>query len=213
MIPSVFIVGEGQQIADMFLDEHWYVTETLNSADLVQFTGGHDIHPGMYGEKAHKTTWSYPKRDVFERLVFELARREGRPMAGICRGAQFLNVVNGGKMWQDVDGHNVAGMHRAKCKIGDDEIGVSSTHHQMMRQGPHVELLMTAQVSHKKERIGKKGGVVKVLNDAPDVESLFYHKTGALCFQPHPEYKHVAGIALCRQRYFDYLDHFFHLRV
>lgn len=213
LIPTVHIVGDGQQVADMFLDEKWYVSETISSADLVQFVGGHDVDPSMYGEKAHEHTWSWPNRDVFERLVYEICFKEGRAMAGICRGGQFLNVCNGGTMWQDVDGHGLSAMHGAKCEIGDDHIGVTSTHHQMMRPHKDGHVIMTAKMSSYKERIGKKGTVVKVMNDADDVEAVYYKDSGALCFQPHPEYTHVAGIELCRQRYFDYLDHYFNLRA
>ncbi len=213
MIPTVFIVGEGAQIADMFLDEKWSISETLHQADLIQFTGGHDLNPAMYGEKNHDSTWSWPKRDTYESVVYHLARRDGHPMAGICRGAQFLNVMNGGKMWQDVDGHSLTTLHWVDCNIAGDKIGVSSTHHQMMRAGTVSELLMTATCSTYKERMNKKGGVFKVMNDSPDTEALYYKDSGALCFQPHPEYKHLAGISLCRMRYFDYLDHFFDLRA
>ena len=83
----------------------------------------------------------------------------------------------------------------------------------MMRVGTKAELLMTAKMSSWKERMNKEGGVVKVMNDVDDVEAVFYHDTFAICFQPHPEYKHVARIAVCRERYFDYIDNFFQLRV
>ena len=215
MNPSVFIVGsiEAGPIQNMFLDEGWRIASKWREADLIQFTGGHDVSPLMYGEAPHESTWFWPNRDRFEWLMFELATKYGKSMAGICRGGQFLNVCAGGRMWQDIDGHAIIGMHPVTCHLADEKVMVSSAHHQMMKPTADAIILMTASESTYKERCDKDGMVIKVMNDDLDIEACFYKKEGALCFQPHPEYHHITGIHACRNRYFDYLDEFFGLRA
>jgi len=66
----------------------------------VVFTGGADVSPFMYGEKKLSVTCNDEHRDEQEKLFFE--RYTKVPKVGICRGGQFLNVMNGGKMWQHV---------------------------------------------------------------------------------------------------------------
>src|ERR1700677_4699649 len=64
-----------------------------HSISLVVFTGGADVAPSLYGEEASRETSSYPKRDIFETIVFQKAHSLHKPKVGICRGAQFLNVM------------------------------------------------------------------------------------------------------------------------
>jgi len=100
---KVLIVGGDSIIANMFSKRGWDVTtNTLDpSIDLVQFTGGEDVTPSLYGEQAHAATSCNPARDDREAKIF-LSFKNKVPMAGICRGAQFLNVMNKGSMWQHV---------------------------------------------------------------------------------------------------------------
>jgi gamma-glutamyl-gamma-aminobutyrate hydrolase PuuD len=120
-------------------------------------------------------------------------------MAGICRGGQFLNVMNGGKMWQHVNNHAMAGVHPAENIKTGEVIDVTSTHHQMMRPSEQGVILLTASLSTRKETatervLGKKES---------DIESVFYPKTNNLCFQPHPEY--VSVNHPCQVLFFRYL--------
>ncbi len=73
--------------------------------DGVVFTGGDDIDPQSYGEEQ---LWACgdvsPLRDEFEvkltRLLLE--KHPEKPVLGICRGAQVLNVALGGTLYQDL---------------------------------------------------------------------------------------------------------------
>ena len=116
-------------------------------------------------------------------------------MVGICRGGQFLNVMNGGKMWQHVTHH--AGNHMARIEIPPYNAGnkrrtieVTSTHHQMMIPTDDALVLATADVALEKHKasyskLGKGGDI------DPDTEVIFYDDTNCLCFQPHPEFTHA----------------------
>lgn len=102
----------------------------LKNADLVVFTGGTDVSPELYGESPYRRNYSYnTARDNRERAIFIRAVEKRIPIVGICRGAQFLSVMNGGKIIQDVTGHDKS--HRVLTQTGS-EFHVNSTHHQMM---------------------------------------------------------------------------------
>lgn len=73
--------------------------------DGVLFSGGEDIDPAYYGEEQ---LWScgdvIPLRDEFELTLCRhmLAHHPEKPILGICRGEQVLNVACGGSLYQDV---------------------------------------------------------------------------------------------------------------
>lgn len=75
----------------------------IEMVDGAVFSGGPDIPPEFYGQKAHHTT------KVMEAIRFESDKRfikafleSGKPALGICLGMQFSNVLTGGTLIQDV---------------------------------------------------------------------------------------------------------------
>lgn len=189
MNKNVYIVNPSSQYTTMFLNHGWVVVDKLENASLVCFTGGEDVSPYLYGESCHPHTHYNARRDNNEIFIYGDAIAKDIPCVGICRGGQFLNVLNGGKMYQHVNKH--CGDHLA---YNDDEeapvniLYVTSTHHQMMRPGPSSVVLLYAKEEGWKEHMAGTKAVVRVENDAIDIESVFYPNTLSLCFQPHPEF-------------------------
>ncbi len=71
--------------------------------DGIIFAGGNDISPQMFGEKPYPTTKSTSdRRDALETKLMRWALHDHKPILGICRGMQLLNVVNGGTLYQDI---------------------------------------------------------------------------------------------------------------
>ena len=208
----VFIVGGGGAYGDMYRDAGWMVTKNIHEADLVQFTGGEDVSPFLYGEAKHKNTGNNPKRDEEEQKVFNFCLGAGIPMVGICRGGQFLNVMNGGKMWQDVNNHG--GSHTAFA-LGIGPVTVSSTHHQMMRPNTNKEflVLMNASLSTRKAQMHGTVETVTYVDvnqrgrAGDDVESIYYPDTMTLCYQPHPEFNTCKDTP-CRDVFFFFLNNY-----
>ena len=200
-MPKVFIVGNDYSIAAMFLRQGWTIVDNIDEhIDLIQFTGGEDVDPSYYGEPKHPRTYSNPRRDATESHIYE--EWVGKvPMAGICRGAQFLNVKNGGKMWQHVNNHAVGGTHEAYDILSDSPVQVTSTHHQMMIPADHGEVLLVAELATKKET-----HAIMVEGVGTDIEAVLYSDTSCLCYQPHPEYVNINHE--CQVLYFSYLDRF-----
>lgn len=201
---KVLIVNSSNEYEAMFLERGWDVVSDLSEADLVQFTGGSDVSPYLYGEKAHVKTMAYKDRDIMEMKMFEACLKLDKPMAGICRGGQFLNVMNEGSMYQDVNNHAVRGTHGVKDLFTQEVYQASSTHHQMMRPGKKGLVLAIASPSlaTRKEYMDH-GLCVSVMDDKTDVEVVYYHDSNSLCFQPHPEFNHVLE---CRDQYFRYIE-------
>lgn len=71
--------------------------------DGLYATGGYDVNPHLYGEEPHKELGKVtPMRDYFEiEITKEIVNLE-KPFLGVCRGAQILNVVTGGSLYQDM---------------------------------------------------------------------------------------------------------------
>lgn len=205
---KVLIINSNVDYRRMFENAGWELLPgdaPVEEADLVQFTGGEDVSPWLYGEPPHRYAHNNWERDKSETVAFGLSVRHNIPVAGICRGAQFLNVMCGGKLWQHVDGHTTS--HVIRCMDTDTTFEATSTHHQMMRPGPGSVVIGIAEprcATFKQDGWMLSDGRIEVdgLN-APDYEIVFYPTERALCFQPHPEFQGHEELA---KRYFDYLD-------
>jgi gamma-glutamyl-gamma-aminobutyrate hydrolase PuuD len=190
--PRCYVIGGGLDYIRLMFQLGCDGAIGLDDADFVLFTGGADVNPEMYGEIPMAKTNFDRLRDNKEHLIYQGALDRKLPMVGICRGGQFLNVENGGKMWQHVTNHT--GNHAAFVEVppfNDNGkrriIAVTSTHHQMMIPTDEAVVLLTANVCLEKNspaftQLGKK-------QDSPDVEVVFYPDTNCLCFQPHPEFR------------------------
>jgi len=213
---KVFIVGSRghDQYGTMFRKQGWSIVTSIKAADLVQFTGGEDVNPELYGEPCHKMTGFNNDRDMFELLTFKVCMQEHKPMAGICRGGQFLNVANGGKMYQDVNNHAMYKGHQVYDLRDGTIFHATSTHHQMMRAGKLGEVIAIAhEATYKEWMEGTDEAPVEAgqywttadENKLGDIEVVWYEHTHSLCFQPHPEY---AGEIDLANRYFSYINEF-----
>lgn len=174
------------------------VVSRPKDASIILFTGGADVSPSLYGEATLPTTHNDPARDAREADVF--AENIDKLKVGICRGGQFLNVMSGGRMWQDIGGHTRP--HRMyDVKTGETFV-VTSTHHQMMRPSLRAKVLAMAYescwVKSDKE-------LLTVAGTHKDIEVVWYGHTKSLCFQPHPE---LPGFPGCTKYFYDLVQEY-----
>lgn len=75
----------------------------IEKIDALLLTGGNDIEPALFNEEPHQQLGEIePGRDEYESGLIEHALEKGIPVLGICRGAQILNIQQGGTMYQDI---------------------------------------------------------------------------------------------------------------
>lgn len=129
-------------------------------ADLCKgflFTGGHDVDPALYGAvKSEKCGPANHDRDLLEQKIFAHALHKDKPVFGICRGIQLINVLCGGTLYQDIPTeyvgskaveHHMQPPYDVPCHqveiIEDTPLGemlerpviaVNSYHHQAIRE-------------------------------------------------------------------------------
>lgn len=84
-------------------DDRESVEQTVAMADGLLVTGGGDINPLLFGEEPVEAQGFFSRRrDFLDFTSIRCAMRLGRPVLGICRGVQSLNVVCGGTLYQDL---------------------------------------------------------------------------------------------------------------
>ena len=185
---KVFVVGYSTNYSN-FIDGA-VLTKSLEEADVVLFTGGEDVDPSLYGVKKHKATSSNLNRDLEEKAIFEKVK-PNQLCLGICRGSQFLCVMNGGILVQHCIGHAIGTTHI--ITNGEEKYHITSTHHQM--QYPFVldskdydMLFWSLGVLHS---LPEGDGIDPyVVTAKGDPEIVLYHKEGlpkCLAVQGHPE--------------------------
>ena len=79
------------------------VTDILNQVDALVLQGGSDMAPSSYGQQAMQEEWNGDReRDVYEIALVRAALALNKPVFGICRGLQVINVAFGGTLHQDI---------------------------------------------------------------------------------------------------------------
>lgn len=79
------------------------VEDALAQTDAIVLTGGPDVDPAEYDAAAHPSTrTAHEARDRFELELARTVLAQDRPVLGICRGMQVLNVASGGTLLQDI---------------------------------------------------------------------------------------------------------------
>lgn len=128
--------------------------ELVGTLDGFLLTGGQDVDPALYGaEKSPACGETCPARDAMEPKLLRRTLDADKPVFGICRGIQLLNVYLGGTLYQDlpaehgsaVDHHMTPPYDRAVHEVtiladtplaallGKMRLGVNSYHHQAVK--------------------------------------------------------------------------------
>lgn len=71
------------------------VNRLFSMCDAILLTGGQDVSPLLYGQQPRPGTETCPLRDAQDSLLLELALAQDKPLLGICRGLQLMNVFLG----------------------------------------------------------------------------------------------------------------------
>ncbi|GIW02153.1 gamma-glutamyl-gamma-aminobutyrate hydrolase family protein [Roseiflexus sp.] len=139
------------------IDDEAALRMLYDRIDGVLLAGGGDIEPRHYGEAPLPTLGVVDAlRDRTELPLVRWAVADGKPVLGICRGAQMVNVALGGTLYQDIpsqietslnhsdsyarqDWTHLAHMlrlspdSRLRQILGSDELPINSLHHQSIK--------------------------------------------------------------------------------
>ncbi|MEJ2883223.1 gamma-glutamyl-gamma-aminobutyrate hydrolase family protein [Pedobacter sp. GR22-6] len=136
-------------------------------------TGGVDVLPAISGaadQYPNMPAEFLPERDEFERAFYLYSQEQRLPLLGICRGMQYINILEGGKLLDDLGVANAA--HRRL--VQDKQHGISlepgtllqeitglrsgsvnSAHHQAVDPGLLADSLMISAWSESQDRIAE----------------------------------------------------------
>ncbi len=135
-----------------------------NRLDGILLTGGQDLDPELWNEENTHSQDVCRRRDDSEIALVHAMRDLQKPILGICRGHQILNIALGGTMYQDIPsqvpdvlGHPLKDMkeqfHQTQlvCKstltelFEGNDIHTNSSHHQAVREpGDGLEIIAKA---------------------------------------------------------------------
>lgn len=123
--------------------------EDIEKCDGFVLTGGIDVTPSISGgaeDYPHRPAVFSPERDEFERQIYEFAKTKRLPIIGVCRGMQYINILEGGAVFDDIGAPEnelhkkgeLDKVHEIKVVtgsllesvIGQDQGLVNSAHHQ-----------------------------------------------------------------------------------
>lgn len=136
-----------------------YCPEFSAEYDGLVLCGGSDIDPKYYGEDITDSVNIDEKRDKAEFELFKKFVEAKKPILGICRGCQLINVAFGGSLYQDISNANehssfddydlVHSVHATEktflSEFYGKEFYVNSYHHQAIKDvGKDIEVIATA---------------------------------------------------------------------
>ena len=143
------------------IPERSVIADYVGMIDGLILTGGDDMNPRHFGQKPHPSiVLTAPERDEFELGIVKMAKSKKKPILGICRGLQVINIALGGTIYQDLtcapfktinhaDPKERGGIfHKANIEDGSNLLkivkspilDVNSSHHQIIEKlGRHLK--------------------------------------------------------------------------
>jgi len=150
------LTGAVPWLVPLLPDDEATLRAVYEHLDGVFLTGGVDVDPASYGEPRHELCdRTDPPRDATELALIRWAVADKKPVLGVCRGIQALNVACGGSLYQDVTAQHpraikhdyfptadryprdylahpvrVGAGSRLASVLGAEQVQVNSMHHQ-----------------------------------------------------------------------------------
>lgn len=183
------ILRAGGQVKWIELDSPERAVCEALECDGLLLPGGADVEPSLYSaERSEKCGKPNPVRDAAEGLIFPEFLKTGKPILGICRGLQLINVLCGGTLHQDIadiadfshsnflkrgrETHRVTVTPESRLYgiLGTQSLGVNSLHHQAI------------------DRLGESLAVAAVSSDGIIEAAEMTEHPFCLAVQWHPEF-------------------------
>ena len=149
----------GAPVLIPLLEDSVALRAVYEASDGILIPGGVDMDPATYGEARHEKLGNVdPARDRVELQLARWAIADGKPLLGLCRGLQVINVAAGGSLYQDIEAQvpgairhdyfptygftrdylahevTVTESSRLRSLVDLDQVPVNSMHHQGVKR-------------------------------------------------------------------------------
>lgn len=147
--------------------------------DAFLVTGGTDLNPATYGEENHGLSKDVHERlDQLDKQVIDYAKSHHKPLLGICRGHQSLNVFMGGSLIQDLNSQGLKHDH-----LPDGHM-LKTTAHPRLTLHPVIQ---TNSYHHQAVKRLAKGFDVVATHEDGTIEAMIHSTLPMIGVQWHPE--------------------------
>lgn len=179
----------------------YFLPYTTSKTDIIQLTnvvdglylaGGNDVDPKYYAEAPHEKLGEVnPVRDAFEINLLTTMLKKNKPILGVCKGMQMINVALGGDLYQDIAAQfkDEPIQHKQQAKI------IHPTHPIHIKAGTKLQRMICGRVlyvnSYHHQAVRKLGENLIVSSNATDgtieaIESTAH--SFVVGVQWHPEF-------------------------
>jgi gamma-glutamyl-gamma-aminobutyrate hydrolase PuuD len=168
--------------------------------DGLVLQGGADVSPMTYSEAPTRPEWTGDRaRDLYELELLHEFVEAGKPVLGICRGCQLINVAFGGSLYQDV----ATNLPEAQAHVNDEYD--AHRHRVVFPPGsslanlfPGVSQAVVNSIHHQAVKDLGRDIRVEAMSE-PDgvVEAIRYQRADfVMGLQWHPEFHRAGGVDL-----------------
>jgi len=164
-----------------------------DALDALVLMGGSDVAPESYGEQPLRPEWGGDRvRDQYEIGLMKAFMAQSKPVLGVCRGAQLINVAMGGTLWQDVTAQVPHGLNHRNWSIYEKNAHATSLvpGSGLARLYPGIATVKTNSIHHQAVKDLGRNLVVEAWSE-PDRLAEAIRGTGPsylFAVQWHPEF-------------------------
>ena len=149
-----------------------------DECDFLLLPGGGDLEPWRYGQDNTASRGLEPERDTAELELIDRFVTLRKPVFGICRGMQTINVFFGGTLLQDIRGHDTVN-------------GIDRYHNVRTVSSPFLEICGERGIvnSAHHQAVDRLGSGLRAVQWTPDgiVEAVCHETLPVWAVQWHPE--------------------------
>ncbi|MCP1574909.1 gamma-glutamyl-gamma-aminobutyrate hydrolase PuuD [Herbaspirillum rubrisubalbicans] len=167
--------------------------------DGLVLQGGADVSPQSYAQAATRPEWSGDRvRDMYELELLHEFIEAGKPVLGICRGCQLINVAFGGTLYQDIATDVPTAIPHVNEQYDSNYHALHFPQGSSLAGMVKTENAMVNSIHHQAVRdLGRDLSVEAVSGPDQIVEAIRYRKAPfVMGLQWHPEFHRAGGAEL-----------------
>lgn len=161
------------------------IADAISRADGIVFQGGVDVNPALYGEKNAASEGIDNDLDSLELAALKIAEEKKKPVLGICRGLQIMNVFFGGSLIQHIP---CAALHARDKGSEADKIHATTVHpSSFINRIYRSEKITVNSAHHQAVKILGAGLSAVQFSDEGIIEAFQHEELPFFAVQWHPE--------------------------